>query len=705
MATNQNLLADFDGGIGHTEALTIAQLLGKHREAIALALFETGNVIVSPTDENPKQKLVAEVFFIEKFLSGRREYGDTLFGDKARALRQLHPGDDVTPYERSLRREAEGIRKATAKFLTPDQIRLLEVALNALYAPLAVASHSRLHVLFIGDCLGRELQCFLYPIYKRMGADLNFVHLGGRTKFLVRKAIQESEHDAYHLIFYSPFTHDSMPNYSRLAARPLESSRSILLVAQEAVNEAISTLEYIRERFPDPPLFVHNSSFLLRELQDDAIRPNSRRARQWLKKVVTRRVRHEARAVVNELMNQYVRKRSDNQRIHLLDESQLVQRFGETHLARLLYYADDLHPSVLGQKIAHTYETAISAQLLAKKKVFVTDLDNTLWKGTIGDGAVEHFADRQKTLKRLRQKGFLLAISSKNEAENVSWIEAQLSEDDFAAKRINWLPKAGNIQSIAMELNLNVKEFVFIDDMPVERSLVEQGLPGITVLDGGLDSTWAALDQLAGIAMNPDALDRTKLYREKKLRDDLLKEGSGDEQRHKESLKSLDLHARILSATSGNVGRVVELINRTNQFNINGSRTTEADVRERLADPTHPVFCVELRDRFGDSGLVCCALVAIGSAEVEIESFVLSCRAFGFGIETALVNVIKAATRDLGIRRIVARFKATERNQACRNFLPEHNFVKQPDELWCCEDPGPFENPEWLTVESNLRER
>jgi FkbH-like protein len=701
----QNPLPDSGGALGQSSALTVAQLLGKHRELVALALFESGNVIVAPSDENPKQKLGAEVFFIEKFLSGRREFGDTLFGDKARALRQLYPSDDVACYKESLQREMEAIREATVDFLSPDQSRLLEATLNDLYAPLTVVSDSRVNVLFVGDCLGRELQCFLYPIYKRMGADLNFVHLGGRTEFLVRKAIQDWEHEAYDLIFYSPFTHDSMPNYNRLAARPFLSSPSIRSVAHEAFNEAISIVEFIRARFPDPPLFMHNSSCLLRELRDDTFTPNTKYVRQWLKKVLTRRVRHEARGTVNELISEYVRKLPDDRRIHLLDESHLVQRFGESHLAQLLYYADDLHPSVLGQKLAHTYQTAISAQLLAKKKVFVTDLDNTLWNGTIGDGAVEHFADRQKTLKRLREKGFLLAISSKNEAENISWIDAELSDEDFAAMRINWLPKAGNIQSIAMELNLNVKEFVFIDDMPVERSMVEQGIPGITVLDGGLDSTWAALDQLARLAVNPDDLDRTKLYREKRLRDDFLKLGTGDEQRHKESLKSLDLNVRILSATSGNAGRVVELINRTNQFNINGNRTTEANVRERLGDPTRPVFCAELRDRFGDSGLVCCALVAIGSDEVEIESFVLSCRAFGFGVETALVNVIKAVARELGIRRIVARFKANERNQACRNFLPEHNFIKQPDELWCCEDTGSFGDPEWLTVESTLRER
>ncbi len=699
---NQEPLPDFDGASDEAEALTVARLLGKHRKTVAHALFDTGNVIVAPSDENPKQKLAAEVFFIEKFLSGRREFGDTLFGDKARALRQLHPNEDPACVKESLRREMAAIREATAGFLNPDQNRLLEAILNNLYDPLAVVSHSRVNLLFVGDCLGRELQCFLYPVYKRMGVDLNFVHLGGRTEFSVRKAIQDWEHEAYDLIFYSPFTHESAPNYSRLAARPFLSSRSIQSVAHEAFNEATAILEFIRARFPDPPLFVHNSSFLLRELRDDALTANAKQVRQWLKKVVTRRVRHQARSTVNELMNEYVRKRPDNQRIHILDESQLVQSFGERHLAQFLYYADDLHPSVLGQKLAHAYETAISAQLLAKKKVFVTDLDNTLWKGTIGDGAVEHFANRQRTLKRLRQKGFLLAVSSKNEAENVLWTGAELSDEDFAAKRINWLPKAGNIDSIATELNLNVKEFVFIDDMPVERTLVEQGLPGITVLDGSLESTWATLDQLARHAVNPDDMDRTKLYREKKLRDDFLKVSAGEEQRHKESLKSLALHARISNATQHNMGRVVEFINRTNQFNINGSRVTEVTVRERLGDPTRPVLCVEMRDRFGDSGLVCCALIAIGSDQIEIEAFVLSCRAFGFGIETALVNVVKAAARDLGLGRIVARFKKTERNQACRNFLPEHNF-RQSGELWACEDVEPSKDPEWLTVESTIR--
>jgi FkbH-like protein len=233
--------------------------------------------------------------------------------------------------------------------------------------------------------------------------------------------------------------------------------------------------------------------------------------------------------------------------------------------------------------------------------------------------------------------------------------------------------------------------------------LVERGLPGITVLDGSLDSTWATLDQLARLAVNRDGQDRTKLYREKKLRDDFLSESSDGERRHKESLKSLALHARVSDASNESIGRVVELINRTNQFNINGSRVTETMVRQRLGDPTRRVLCVEMRDRFGDSGLVCCALLAIGSDEVEIESFVLSCRAFGFGIETALFNVIKAASRDVGVGRIVARFKATERNQACRNFLPAHSFIRQSGELWCCNDAGPLKDPEWLTVESTVR--
>jgi FkbH-like protein len=365
----------------------------------------------------------------------------------------------------------------------------------------------------------------------------------------------------------------------------------------------------------------------------------------------------------------------------------------------LLASAEDYHPTILGQKLAQVYQNIIAAQLLLNKKVLVIDLDNTLWKGTIGDGDVEHFTERQCILKRLRHKGFLLAVSSKNDAENVTWQGAALSEEDFAVQRIDWNPKSGNIRAMAAELNLGLKEFVFIDDMPVERTLVKEGIPEITVLDATLESTWDVLEQLTRIAVHADENDRTQMYREKRLRDEYLRASPAEEQRHRNSLRGLELQTQIFKALPANAGRIAELINRTNQFNINGTRTTDSRVLGQINDSNYLVLYAKMRDRFGDSGLVCCAIVALGGDVAAIESFVLSCRAFGFGIETALMNDIKAQAQ--GVRRLIARYKKTDRNQACRSFLPDHGFTPN-DDIWVCDDPGPGTNPEWLKVECGL---
>ena len=147
--------------------------------------------------------------------------------------------------------------------------------------------------------------------------------------------------------------------------------------------------------------------------------------------------------------------------------------------------------------------------MLAKKKVIICDLDNTLWNGIIGDGAVSHWTERQTTLLKLRKKGFLLAICSKNDPKNVHWRGATLSEDDFVCQQINWDSKSANIRRISQILNLKTKDFIFIDDRPDERALVTAAMPEITTLDAEAPATWSQLSLLAILlSENPDG-DRT----------------------------------------------------------------------------------------------------------------------------------------------------------------------------------------------------
>ncbi len=128
------------------------------------------------------------------------------------------------------------------------------------------------------------------------------------------------------------------------------------------------------------------------------------------------------------------------------------------------------------------FEIAFAHAFLKSKKLIVCDLDNTVWDGVIGEGAVRHFSDRQATLKELRRRGVLLAINSKNDPKNVHWTGSELQASDFVATQINWQTKAANMERIRDELNLKTKDFIFIDDRPDERELMRAKFPEIECL-------------------------------------------------------------------------------------------------------------------------------------------------------------------------------------------------------------------------------
>jgi FkbH-like protein len=676
----------------------VVQIIQQNRKAIAETLFQSADVVLAPTDEAPREKIVAELIFLENYLLGRREFGDFLVGDKARCLRELDPTGSAQDHERRLRQERDAILRATEELFTTEQSLTLDSHLKKLHSPLTLVSSGRLNILFIGDCLGRELQCFLYPTCRSMGIDLNLTHLGGKTEFLVKKAVEEWPHEDYDLIFYSPFTHESVPEYSGIARKPFLLDGTVQEVAATAVKQAISIIEWLRNRFPAPAMFVHDSSFLVREADENSDASALKKAKQKFGGLLSRRVRYRARDTVNALMRQYLSAQAPSRRLHLLEESELTQTIGDENLRKFLAYGPDVHPTVLGFKLADLYGRIISAYLLRNKKVLVTDLDDTLWKGLIGEGSVIHLPERQLVLKDLRQKGLLLAVASKNDAANVKWDESLLRADDFVATRINWSPKAENIRSIAKELNLGTKEFIFLDDMPSERALVQGELPDVTVMDSTAETTWLTLRHLCGMSAGNTEMDRTQLYRERQRRNEFVQSHSTDRERHQAALKSLRLRVRLVNVSKKNAARVVELVNRTNQFNITGLRVTDKEILSRIGDPQRPVLCADVSDRFGENGLVSCALLQIRGDEVEIEALVLSCRVFGFGVETALVNAVKRYASTLRCRRVIARFVNTERNQPCRTFLPDHDF-NQEGEFWCCELLSSCVDPDWLSVE------
>jgi FkbH-like protein len=339
---------------------------------------------------------------------------------------------------------------------------------------------------------------------------------------------------------------------------------------------------------------------------------------------------------------------------------------------------------------------------MGRKKVIVCDLDNTLWSGVIGEGAVEHFQDRQHILKALRKKGILLAISSKNNPANVHWTGGVLSDADFVSAQINWDPKVLNMRRIANELNLKLKDFLFIDDRADERAMVADTLPEVQTLDAESPDVWRRLAVLAEMLPEPDEMDRTLAYKQREERMRFLEDTEAVAAEQRELFRKLNLKLTIRAAAAKELRRVAELINRTNQFNLCGTRTTTREVTEWSERSDRSVLVVEAADKFGSMGIVCVAVTARTRDTTEIPVLVLSCRVFGYGVEKALLNYIYRSieSRGDGARKvIVGSYRETPQNEPCRKFYPDSGFIWEGG-AWVCRGELHVEDPDWLTVDS-----
>jgi FkbH-like protein len=329
----------------------------------------------------------------------------------------------------------------------------------------------------------------------------------------------------------------------------------------------------------------------------------------------------------------------------------------------------------------------------------------------IGEGSVEHYAERQSILRTLRQKGVLLAICSKNDPKNVNWLGATLSESDFVCGRINWAPKVANIRQIASQLNLKTKDFIFVDDRADERELVKQALPEITVLDAESPATWNQLGVIAAIMAESAEGDRTLAYAERETRQQFLAQaapasalaeklgvslGVDFDQSEEAALSGLELQLSLRSAGQKDLKRVSELVNRTNQFNLCGSRTTLREVTQWHRSERHAIVVAEARDKFGAMGIISVAVLEETGRGVEIPVFVLSCRVFGYGMETALLNCIR---RWRPGRTVYGHFRETPHNQPCHNVYPQNGFAWEGN-VWRSTEAKETRDPPWLVVDS-----
>lgn len=336
---------------------------------------------------------------------------------------------------------------------------------------------------------------------------------------------------------------------------------------------------------------------------------------------------------------------------------------------------------------------SLSALYRAPRKVLCTDLDNTLWGGILGEDGPQGIAtgtafpgnsylEYQKYLRQLSSRGILLTVVSKNneadvrEAFQIRASDLALTLDHFVALKISWDDKAQAIRELAQSLSLGLDSFVFVDDNPVECEVVRRHLPEVAVVQAPVDEPWKLVEMLSqqsffdAASVTDDDLNRVNEYKAQAQRAEL--EGSATSR--DEFLASLGIVCTFQSALEAPLARAVQLLAKTNQFNVTTRRRSAAEVEEFAAHGQ--AWVVRVHDRFGDAGVVGLALARNEGDVCHVDSFLLSCRVIGRGIETALLAFIADNARRAGAKKIVGEFISTKKNAPSASFYSDHGFAE-----------------------------
>ena len=355
------------------------------------------------------------------------------------------------------------------------------------------------------------------------------------------------------------------------------------------------------------------------------------------------------------------------------------------------------------QEVSHSaapmYGDLVGRWVAAKQgrsfKCLVLDLDNTIWGGVIGDDGMdgielgqgsplgEAYVAFQDYARELSRRGVILAVCSKNDEANAvepfeKHPEMVLRRGDIASFVANWSDKAANFRAIAEELNIGLDSLVFIDDNPFERNLVRQELPMVAVPEVSDDPTGypvalADAGYFEGLAITDEDRERTSQYHGNRARD-ALKASATDLPAY---LRGLEME--LIAKPFDRVGlqRIVQLINKSNQFNLTTCRYTDEDVIAVMADPDAFGLQLRLLDRFGDNGVIAIIIGRLQpNKDLLIDTWLMSCRVLGRQVEPTTLNLIARQAATLGARRLVGEYIPTKKNGMVKDHYEKLGFTR-----------------------------
>jgi FkbH-like protein len=412
--------------------------------------------------------------------------------------------------------------------------------------------------------------------------------------------------------------------------------------------------------------------------------------------------------------------------VHVLDLASWAAFEGKVHADATVDFLARQPLSAKGQVgFALFIARSLRPLITPRRKVLAVDLDNTLWGGVVGEDGVDglrlghEFPGNvhlriQRELLELRNRGVLLVLLSKNNEADArqafdSLHDILLKWDDFAVRKINWNPKHENLREAARELSLGLDSFAFLDDSDYEREQMRQFIPEVLVLNDSSDP----LHTLRSL-WETDAFDSLSVTEEDRHRHhNYAIRAARDVGAHQDDLgiflKSLEMQATIEEIGPSNMERVVTMLGKTNQFNLTTRRHSHAQVQTMLESPGSIALALRLRDKFGDQGIIAILLAVRGDdATLVIDSFLMSCRALGRGVEDALWAATLRRVDRQSVQRVEAEYIPTAKNSIVASFYDRLGLQRidhdSSSTRYRLEPITNVESPSWIALKNDNHE-
>jgi len=427
-------------------------------------------------------------------------------------------------------------------------------------------------------------------------------------------------------------------------------------------------------------------------------------------------------AAIQGINDELRRMARENRGVYVLDYDALVARQGRLRWQDERKWLTTRMPIAADQLVQLSREWIRFLLPLSGKvaKALVVDLDNTLWRGLIGEDGMTGiklgpeypgaaYQELQRALLDLSRRGILLAICSKNNLEDAMEVLNNhpgmlLRPKDFAAMRVNWNDKVQGLCEIASELKIGRDALAFLDDSAFEREQVRAFLPEVAIIELPADPL-----EYAATVRDCPAFERLALSAEDKQRTVFYAE-EGERSKAEQSFRCkedfyrfLEQETQVARAAPASLARIAQLTQKTNQFNLTMRRYGEHQIADMAARPGWQVLSIRVRDRFGDQGLVGVAITRDEAEVCEINTFLLSCRVIGRTVETAFLSYIAGGAVARGRRRLSGWFLPTKKNIPAREFYRQHGFrleVHDGDSsLWILDlEQHQIRCPEWIKL-------